>query len=338
MSWGWRKILQLRPLIRPFICYRLGVGNKSSLWFDRSSSLSPLSQIIRVRDIQRAGFELSYFVMDGITNGNWSWPVDWYVKYPLLNMYTVPTLSPNTWDRMVCISSNGADNEFYVSIVLDTIRPRGDVVNWHDLVWFSHAIPRYAFHLWLVIKCKLKTQDVLRQWDVSSVGSFKDLCWNSYSLSKKRSAKSVIAKLVFAASSYFIWQERNSRLFANQRRSKDQLIEVIKTTDSVVRVFEVFLKLECPPRVVLFFPSLGFFPMGFSWEGFLWRQYRLAIYNPILLQREDFEVLCTSKWFFPIGVIVRVRLVRGIFRIMMELESDSNSIMCLVGRMFEFKI
>ncbi|GJS76052.1 reverse transcriptase domain, reverse transcriptase zinc-binding domain protein [Tanacetum coccineum] len=168
MSWAWRKSLQLRPLIRPFICYRLGAGNKASLWFDRWSSLSPLSQIITVRDIHRAGFELSNSVIDDITNENWSWPVDWYAKYPLLNMYTVHTLIPNTLDRMVWISSNGADNEFYVSIAWDTICPRGDVVNWHDLVWFFHAIPRHAFHLWLVIKRKLKTQDVLRQWEVSS--------------------------------------------------------------------------------------------------------------------------------------------------------------------------
>ncbi|GKD98952.1 hypothetical protein Tco_1382849 [Tanacetum coccineum] len=211
-----------------------------------------------VRDIHRAGFELSSSVMDGITNGNWSWPVDWYVKYPLLNMYAVPTLIPNTLDRMVWISSNGVDNKFSVSIACDTIRPR-------------------------VIKRKLKTQDVLRQWDVwdhlktyagipNAQANLDSIISLLTPLSKKRSARSVIAKLVFAAFSYFIWQERNSRLFANQRRSKDQLIEVIKTRfvssclhaalmgcwcieDSVVRVFEVFLKLECPPRIVLFFPS-----------------------------------------------------------------------------------
>ncbi|GJV08558.1 reverse transcriptase domain, reverse transcriptase zinc-binding domain protein [Tanacetum coccineum] len=188
--------------------------------------------------------------MDGITNGNWLWPVDWYVKYPILNMYTVPTLIPNTLDRMVCISSNGADNEFSVSTAWDTIRPRGDVVNWHALVWFSHAIPCHAFHLWLVIKRKLKTQDVLRQWDVwdhlktyagipNAQANLDSIISLLIPLSKKRSARSVIAKLVFAASSYFIWQERNSKLFANQRRSKDHLIEVIDYDSSQVAYMPV---------------------------------------------------------------------------------------------------
>ena len=47
---------------------------------------------------------------------------------------------------------------------------------------------------------------------------------------RKRYARSVIAKLVFPASYYFIWQERNYRLFKNQKRSQAQIMEVIKST------------------------------------------------------------------------------------------------------------
>ena len=48
--------------------------------------------------------------------------------------------------------------------------------------------------------------------------------------SKRRSVRCVISKLVFAAACYFIWQERNNRLFKNQKRSEAQVIEVIKST------------------------------------------------------------------------------------------------------------
>ncbi|GKF39367.1 hypothetical protein Tco_0119428, partial [Tanacetum coccineum] len=47
-------------------------------------------------------------------------------------------------------------------------------------------------------------------------------------LAKKRSARCIIAKLVFVASCYFILQERNNRLFIKQKRSYDQIIEVIQ--------------------------------------------------------------------------------------------------------------
>ncbi|GJU37220.1 hypothetical protein Tco_1185574 [Tanacetum coccineum] len=51
------------------------------------------------------------------------------------------------------------------------------------------------------------------------------------------------------------------------------------------------LKVECLPTVVLFFPSPRFFPLGFSWEGFLRRQGWLAVYTSMLLQRDDFIAL-----------------------------------------------
>ncbi|GKE68143.1 hypothetical protein Tco_1526215, partial [Tanacetum coccineum] len=49
------------------------------------------------------------------------------------------------------------------------------------------------------------------------------------------------------------------------------------------RDLQVALQVECSPRVVLFFPSPRFFPLGFSWEGFLRRQYRLACSTPMVL-------------------------------------------------------
>ncbi|GJX15241.1 reverse transcriptase domain-containing protein, partial [Tanacetum coccineum] len=47
---------------------------------------------------------------------------------------------------------------------------------------------------------------------------------------KRRSARSVVAKLVVAACSYYIWQERNLRLFMNQKRSHSQVTDCIKSS------------------------------------------------------------------------------------------------------------
>ena len=47
---------------------------------------------------------------------------------------------------------------------------------------------------------------------------------------KSRSVRSVVSKLLFADSTYFIWQERNNRLFKKARRIEAQLEEVIKAT------------------------------------------------------------------------------------------------------------
>ncbi|GKC85196.1 zinc knuckle CX2CX4HX4C containing protein [Tanacetum coccineum] len=49
-------------------------------------------------------------------------------------------------------------------------------------------------------------------------------------MAKMRFVRSVISKLVVVASCYFIWQERNSRLFMKKKRSQDQVIDIIKST------------------------------------------------------------------------------------------------------------
>ncbi|GKB10950.1 retrovirus-related pol polyprotein from transposon TNT 1-94 [Tanacetum coccineum] len=48
-------------------------------------------------------------------------------------------------------------------------------------------------------------------------------------VASSHSIRSVVCKLVFAASCYFIWQERNGRLFKKIKRSQDQIFELIKT-------------------------------------------------------------------------------------------------------------
>ncbi|GJR41299.1 putative reverse transcriptase domain-containing protein [Tanacetum coccineum] len=129
------------------------------------------------------------------------------------------------------------------------------------MVWFNSCIPRHAFNLWLIVKRKFKTQDMIRAWDVSDLlGTSCALCemtpdshehlffdctfsqavWSHmvrltgfnlashdiYSLIallqpdvKRRKTKSVIVRLVIAASAYFVWQERNWRLFKSKKRT-----------------------------------------------------------------------------------------------------------------------
>ncbi|GKA65583.1 hypothetical protein Tco_0765290, partial [Tanacetum coccineum] len=171
-------------------------------------NVSPFSDVISNRDIYGAGFLLSAKVKDIIVNASFNWPDAWFSKYNQLSTIGVPHLS-NTSDRF-------------------------SEVNWYHVVWFSHEIPRHAFHLWLVIKHKLKTQDTLRQWDVwdhlkrltslSNIPSNLDAIVDCLApLAKMRSVRSVITKLVFAASCYFIWQECNNRLFNKKKRSQDQV-------------------------------------------------------------------------------------------------------------------
>ncbi|GKE33130.1 putative reverse transcriptase domain, reverse transcriptase zinc-binding domain protein, partial [Tanacetum coccineum] len=66
MTWGWRKILQLWPLIRDHIWYRIGDGATCSLWFDRWCPSSLLASIVSTHDIHRAGLDMFSKVKDVI--------------------------------------------------------------------------------------------------------------------------------------------------------------------------------------------------------------------------------------------------------------------------------
>nr|GFA84174.1 hypothetical protein [Tanacetum cinerariifolium] len=208
MSWGWRKILQLRDIVKPFLWVRIGNGMNTSMWQD----------YVQWRDV----------------NGNLS--------------------------------------AFSVKLVWEALRPRGTEVLWSKTIWFAHCLPRHAFHLWLVMRISLKTQDKLCPWDVEPFTdlstlrcvfcqahmdshehiffecSYASRVWSLVqvytkmkyvrpllneitlwfqTVASKRTVQVIVGKLIFAAASYYIWRERNNRLFKGTRRSLKELRDLI---------------------------------------------------------------------------------------------------------------
>ncbi|GJZ98343.1 hypothetical protein Tco_0670796 [Tanacetum coccineum] len=245
MTWGWRNVLKLRPLIREFIWKKA--------W-------------------KREGFNKETKVCDLVINGVLDWPTSWLSKYPSLNAIVSPVLVPNSHDLLEWQNEDGLVCSFSAHTVWNTICARGTKVSWYDAVWFSCCIPKHVVHLWLVIRRRLKTQDTLRHWDnmiyalvtcslcetqpdshdhlffecpfsqqvwnqvkgvaglASSNASIYDIIDDIIPFAARKTSKSVIAKLVVAATSYFIWQERNGRLFKNMKRTVNQVVECIMNT------------------------------------------------------------------------------------------------------------
>ncbi|GJW06445.1 reverse transcriptase domain, reverse transcriptase zinc-binding domain protein [Tanacetum coccineum] len=129
--------------------------------------MRPMDDFVSNRDIYSAGFKLLAKVNEIVNNGVWCWSNDWLLRYPRLVNLVVPNLS-NADYGLVWRDRNNVDSGFSVATTWECIRPRANKVDWFHVVWFSYQIPRHAIHLWLVVKRKLKTQDTLRQWDVSS--------------------------------------------------------------------------------------------------------------------------------------------------------------------------
>ena len=60
-------------------------------------------------------------------------------------------------------------------------------------------------------------------------------------ISKGRSAHSIIARIVLAATTYFLWMERNMRLFKKKFSTADQIVQAIY---SIVRLKLVTFKFK----------------------------------------------------------------------------------------------
>ncbi|GKB66368.1 reverse transcriptase domain, reverse transcriptase zinc-binding domain protein [Tanacetum coccineum] len=209
-----------------------------------------------------------------VSGDEWCWPSDWAARYPILSNVQVPNLVHQP-DKLTWRNNDGSYNAFSVNGVWDSIRPHDNEVLWYDLVWYPTCIPKHAVNLWLIMKRRLKTQDLLRVWEVGSAilsvcplcetqpdshehlffeCSFSHQVWSSIKFKaglsisnsslnsivatlmpivKRKSFKSCVGKLCLAASAYYIWNERNSRLF---KKSKRSVLEVVDCIMSSVRL------------------------------------------------------------------------------------------------------
>ncbi|GKC74514.1 RNA-directed DNA polymerase, eukaryota, reverse transcriptase zinc-binding domain protein, partial [Tanacetum coccineum] len=261
-SWGWKCILSLRSWIGNHMRYRIGNGENANVWHDRWHKDISLSSTISKKEVFYAGFHDQNTVSDLINENGWRWPQDWLVKHPWLGMIHVPVLS-NTPDKLVWVDNDGNDRSFSTNNVWKDVRGTSEKVNWCKLVWHTNCIPKHSFILWLAAKKKLCTQDRLAKWypnrtfecslcqkgldshdhlffncdytqkfwslvcDIAKI-KFSKASWddNLNEMSKgceKQNVWVVIRKLCFGAAIYYIWHERNSRLFNNCKKEAADL-------------------------------------------------------------------------------------------------------------------
>ncbi|XP_071700171.1 uncharacterized protein [Rutidosis leptorrhynchoides] len=146
------------------------------MWFDSWCQQGPIISVVSRRLIGQAGYIHSDLVCDILASESWSWPADWCDRFPILNSIHNPTLCdmPDCviWKTRECNVS-----DFSVHASWDSIRPHRDIVPWYHVVWFSQCIPRHSFILWLLIGEKLKTQDMLKNWEINpSISLLCPLC------------------------------------------------------------------------------------------------------------------------------------------------------------------
>nr|GEY38103.1 hypothetical protein [Tanacetum cinerariifolium] len=81
---------------------------------------------------------------------------------------------------------------------------------------------KFSAQVWFLVRC-LAGMDTVPP-------VLEDICMWFEPMAAKRTVLNIVGKLLFAASAYYIWSERNNRLFKNTRRSPEELRDIIMVT------------------------------------------------------------------------------------------------------------
>ncbi|GJY37497.1 hypothetical protein Tco_0422875 [Tanacetum coccineum] len=191
--------------------------------------------------ILSVGFNNQAMVANFVLNNAWTWPQAWIAKALILNLIPAPNLDENTVDCIRWRDIHGVFSEFFVSRAwwhLDLVVKlrQWDVgINTDlNLLWCSLCNTQSDSHAHLFFECPYssKVWKLVRHLaDMELVPPILyDIVDHLQPMANKRTARSIFGKLILAASSYFVWLERNNRLFKNVKRTPEELRDVIMVT------------------------------------------------------------------------------------------------------------
>nr|GEX20150.1 hypothetical protein [Tanacetum cinerariifolium] len=149
---------------------------------------------LSVRDIARSGFSLDDSVSNLISDGVWRWPLDWLSRFRFMAQLHVPLLLDDMDDVILWRDMAGVLRPFSMACVWDTIQSKADM-------------------MWSKVR-------VLCGMDAISP-RLVDVVAFIVPISKGKTIINILSWIVVAATSYYIWLEKNGRLFKKKTSSPD---------------------------------------------------------------------------------------------------------------------
>ncbi|KAL0291138.1 UNVERIFIED_CONTAM: Retrovirus-related Pol polyprotein from type-2 retrotransposable element R2DM [Sesamum radiatum] len=152
-TWGWRKLIRLRDILRPYILYRIGGGSSFSLWHDPWHERGPMISRFPLGP-RHTSIPPSAPLSTVIWEDTWVWPHITDMESVDIT-HDLPAIHGGQ-DQILWIGPRGA---FTSAAAYDVFRPPGPTVDWSSLLVGTFRIPRHRFILWLAIQGRLSTTD-----------------------------------------------------------------------------------------------------------------------------------------------------------------------------------
>ncbi|XP_071687058.1 uncharacterized protein [Rutidosis leptorrhynchoides] len=193
--------------------------------------------------VHQEGFDLSFSVKDLIHHNGMVWPTNWLNQFSQLTNIVTPILS-NEQDVIKWRDSNGNLKDFsntpkhaFIMWLLmgENLKTQDKPKHWevaancvlvcsscdqvpdsHDHLFFTCSFSR---HVWHQVNKHMEFPIFSDSW--------KDFSLIVSPFAKRNIGRIIVIKLLFVASVYFLWQERNNRIFKKKTRSIDQVYKAI---------------------------------------------------------------------------------------------------------------
>ena len=270
-SWVWRKLLRLRSAVYDFIRYELKNGHTAYFWFDNWLGMGKLIDITGVVGTCHLGVARNARVSDAVSHSVWNVRGHrsryFHTLYDRIQAEQVPLESHGS--DMVLWRQSEDDYKpcFSASKTWKQIRSRKATVFWNKVVWFTQAVPRFSFIVWLAVKNRLSTGDRMRAWGIQQacvlcgeIDETRDHVFFAYpysftvwgmvahrltgaqtgpdwittlqfiSMNSLQIMDRILLKMKFQTSIYHLWKERNERRHHTGFRTVDQLVKTIAKT------------------------------------------------------------------------------------------------------------
>ena len=164
-------------------------------------------------------------------------------------------------------------NKYRAAVVWQVIRHKKEKVEWHKLIWGALVVPKHATIAWMAMLNRLPTKDRIKSWGLEVDGkcvlcggeeetrdhlfhgcTFSRQLWgkimeisgHSRAMTswsgefqwmiqkcKGKSLVSIILRLAWQALIYYIWIERNNRIYKGREKTVVQILEQIKEVVSI---------------------------------------------------------------------------------------------------------
>ncbi|GJT55811.1 reverse transcriptase domain, reverse transcriptase zinc-binding domain protein [Tanacetum coccineum] len=196
------------------------------------------------------------------------WPLDWLSQFPFLAQLHVPVLLDDRDDVILWRDRDGVLRPFSVACVWDTIRSREDMkLKTQDRLrqWdvgpsidlnllkcpLCDLVPDSHDHLFFECSFSSQVWSKVRVLMDAIPPHLSDVVAFIVLLSKGKTVVSIISRIVVVATSYYIWLERNGRLFKKKTSTPSQIVDVIFSTVRLKLVTFKFKKMSTKSRLLI---------------------------------------------------------------------------------------